>query len=78
MTSWFSHLSWAQNTAAGEAIDAEIPWIFFCVFGIPLFMTMVYLMLQLTRPDRGGRVDVEVLQKASEEKDDTEDETDSA
>ena len=75
MTSWFSHLSWAQNVTGDETIEAEIPWIFFCVFGIPLFLTMVYLLMQLTRPDRGGRLDVEVLQKESEN---TEDETEPA
>ena len=63
MIGWFSHLSWAQSAPAKETIEAEVPWIFFFVFGIPLFMTLLYLMMQLTRPDRGGRIDVDVLAK---------------
>lgn len=50
----------------------EVPWIFLCVFGIPLFATLVYLMMQLTRPDRGGRIDVEVLDKLAKEPTDEE------
>ena len=63
MLQWFSHLSWAQTTPATETIEAEVPWILFFVFGIPLFMTLIYLMIQLTRPDRGGRIDADVLEK---------------
>jgi hypothetical protein len=63
MTHWFSHLSWAQASGQTEPIDAEVPWIFLFVFGIPLFFTLVYLMIQLTRPDRGGRIDIEVLER---------------
>ena len=63
MSAWFSHLSWAQTTPTTETVEAEVPWIFFFVFGIPLFMTLVYLMVQLSRPDRGGRIDADVLEK---------------
>ena len=74
MTTWFSHVSWALTTAPKDTIEAEVPWILFFVFGIPLFMTLLYLMIQLTRPDRGGRIDADVLEREKErldrEKDD--------
>ena len=66
MSGWFSHLSWAQTTPKPDTIEADVPWVFFFVFGIPLFMTLVYLMMQLSRPDRGGRIDADVLAKEKE------------
>lgn len=67
MTHWFSHLSWAQASGVGQPIDAEVPLIFLFVFGIPLFFTLIYLMLQLSRPDRGGRIDISAIEQANSE-----------
>ena len=63
MNTWFSHLSWAQTTPSADTVQAEVPWILFFVFGFPLFMTLIYLMIQLSRPDRGGRIDADILEK---------------
>ena len=57
MTPWVYDTAWAFNATDVTTVDAEVPWIFLFVFGIPLFFTLIYLMIQLTRPDRGGRID---------------------
>ena len=44
------------NATEMGTVEAEVLGFSFC-FGIPLFFTLVYLMIQLTRPDRGGRID---------------------
>lgn len=61
MTPWIYDSAWAFNAANVDPIEADVPWIFLFVFGIPLFFTLIYLMIQLTRPDRGGRIDQSYL-----------------
>ena len=67
MTPWIYDSAWAFNATTGETIEAEVPWIFLFVFGIPLFFTLIYLMIQLTRPDRGGRIDQAYLAESESE-----------
>lgn len=59
-----SNYGFAEET---PPVEGELPWIFLCVFGIPLFFTLIYLMLQLSRPDRGGRIDLDALPMPDEE-----------
>ena len=54
---------------AVEQEDNDVPLVFLFVFGLPLFMTLIYMMLQLSRPDRGGRTDVDALPMPQEDTD---------
>ncbi|TVQ94092.1 MAG: hypothetical protein EA397_02990 [Deltaproteobacteria bacterium] len=45
-------------------VDAELqaPWLLYCVFGTPVFLTVLWFFLRFTAPDRFGRVDAEQLE----------------
>ena len=34
-----------------------VPPMLYCVFGLPIFLTLIWFFLRFTRPDRFGRVD---------------------
>jgi len=76
MTPWIYESAWALTATKTDTIDAEVPWIFLFVFGIPLFFTLLYLMIQLTRPDRGGRIDQAYLDESNAQADPAESEDD--
>jgi hypothetical protein len=51
-----------ETTTATEAPDSgapqiEAPLLLYCVFGLPVFITVAWFFVQFTRPDRFGRVD---------------------
>lgn len=50
-----SHVTEAPATEAEPEIQA--PLLLYAVFGLPVFLVVLYFFLQFTRPDRFGRVD---------------------
>ena len=42
--------------------DIQAPWLLYCVFGAPVFLTVLWFFLRFTAPDRFGRVDAERLE----------------
>lgn len=47
-----------------EIPDLEAPLLLYCVFGLPVFLTVIWFFLRFTRPDRFGRVDRDALPPA--------------
>jgi hypothetical protein len=64
-----------ETTTATEAPDSgepqlEAPLLLYCVFGLPVFITVAWFFVQFTRPDRFGRVDRATIPGAEPEGDD--------
>lgn len=47
--------------------EIQAPWLLYCVFGVPIFLTVLWFFLQFTKPDRFGRVDAAGLPDPREE-----------
>jgi hypothetical protein len=46
-----------ETSPTTEPPAFDVPVLLYVVFGLPLFMTIVWFFLQFTRKDRFGRVD---------------------
>jgi hypothetical protein len=57
-----SHVTEAPATEPEPEIQA--PLLLYAVFGLPVFLVVLYFFLQFTRPDRFGRVDRADVDKA--------------
>ncbi|MFT7519628.1 MAG: hypothetical protein ACI9MC_001770 [Kiritimatiellia bacterium] len=53
-----------QTDASEQEPEYQMPLIMLFVFGLPLFMTIVWFFMQFTRPDRFGRVDRHLVDQA--------------
>lgn len=45
------------STADEDTGDVQAPLLLYCVFGTPIFLTLIWFFLRFTRSDRFGRVD---------------------
>jgi len=46
--------------------ELDAPLLLYCVFGLPVFLTVLWFFLQFTRPDRFGRVDRAAIDEPDE------------
>lgn len=44
-------------TRDDDTSDLQAPLLLYCVFGTPIFLTLIWFFLRFTRSDRFGRVD---------------------